>query len=147
MDKSKENFSCYWKYYCNRVIVLFKTGTATGLTPFYSGLLGIKNGFTKTTEGAGKHAKAITGVNTAAVKTTVGLVGLAVSMYEAYDAGKALASGSKDAEDAMTQLGLSIAGAAASGALIGSVIAPRNWNSNRSSCRCYSRSGSGYCRI
>ena len=57
-----------------------------------------------------------------AVKLGVGVTGLAVSYYNAYDAMRDFSEGEKPASTAFTQLGISIGGAAASGALLGSVI-------------------------
>lgn len=59
-----------------------------------------------------------------AVKATTGIAGLAVSMYGAYDSMKDYSEGTSTASKAFTELGISIAGATASGALIGSVFGP-----------------------
>jgi len=103
---------------------ILKTGKATGLTPFVSGLTGLKNAFTKTTEGVGKHAKEYKTLNENAVKATLGIAGLTASLYNSYDSMRDLVRGTKDASDAYLQLGISIGGAVGSGALIGSTFGP-----------------------
>ena len=125
------------------LITLLATGEKTGLKPFSSGLVGItnaikgsinwvKNGITnyKALRDAGygvgsalkETASGMAYVIPTAVKATAGIAGLAVSFYGAYDAMKDYSEGTKSAERAFTQLGVSVAGAAASGALLGSVI-------------------------
>lgn len=78
------------------------------------------------TESVGEAAKFTTqrlwNMIPAGVKVAGGLAGLAVSGYNAYDSMRDLSEGTKPAEKAIMQLGISLGGAAASGALIGSVI-------------------------
>lgn len=127
------------------LITLLQTGEATGLSPFKSGLVGVtnaikgsinwlKNGVTnyKALRDAGygvgsalkQTASGMAYVIPNIVRVTAGIAGLAVSMYGAYDAMRDYSDGSKDATTAFTQLGISMAGAAASGALIGSAFGP-----------------------
>lgn len=60
----------------------------------------------------------------ALTKVGVGLAGLATSSYFAYDAGKELASGSENTASKLGQLVVSIGGATASGAILGSTFGP-----------------------
>lgn len=62
------------------------------------------------------------GLLTTTTKLVVGLGGLAVSLYGAYDSMNDFSSGTKSAGKAFTELGISVGGAAASGALIGSIF-------------------------
>lgn len=55
-------------------------------------------------------------------KLVGGIGGLAISLYGAYDCMRDFSEGTKTAGTAFTQLGISVGGAAASGALLGSVI-------------------------
>ena len=59
-----------------------------------------------------------------AVKVTGGIAGLAVSTYSAFSSMKKLGEGSDEAKETMGKLSLSIAGATASGALLGSTFGP-----------------------
>ena len=74
---------------------------------------------------AGKDAMSLIPTS---VKVAGGLAGLAVSVGVAYSSMKELKEGSIGTTEALLKAGSSIAGAAASGALLGSVI-PRNRNS------------------
>ncbi|MGN1301585.1 MAG: hypothetical protein ACI4U9_03575 [Clostridia bacterium] len=65
-----------------------------------------------------------------AVKATAGIAGLGTSLYYSYDAMRDYSEGTKTAEQAIGQLAISIGGATASGAILGSVI-PRCWNCYR----------------
>ena len=138
------------------LFTILQTGKATGLTPFTSGLKGVKDAISgiKTWVGIGvdnfkslKAAGETTGkalsmtaqgmwdLIPVAVKATAGIAGLAASLYGAYDSMKDYSEGTKSAGEAFTQLGISIGGAAASGAILGSVI-PRSRYSSRSCTRC-----------
>jgi hypothetical protein len=127
------------------LITLLRTGQATGLKPFQSGIVGIVNALKSTGtwfkigidnfkslrkagEGIGsaltKTAKGMFDLIPTALKATVGIAGLTASLYAGYDAMKKFGEGTKSAKDAYIQFGISIAGAAASGALIGSIFGP-----------------------
>lgn len=112
-----------------------KTWVALGIEQF--GLYR-KAGDSVTTS-LGKTASGMFSLITPAVKATAGIAGLGVSLWGAYDSMKDFKEGTKSTASAFTELGLSIAGASASGAVLGSVI-PRGWNSCRSSCRSSDRS-------
>ena len=62
------------------------------------------------------------GLLSTTTKLVGGIGGLALSLYGAHDSMKDFSNGTKSAGAAFTQLGISIGGAAASGALLGSVI-------------------------
>lgn len=130
---------------------VLKTGKTTGLTPFYSGITGIKNGLVKTItwvklgiEQFRIYTKEGLNVGTALKKTATGMyelipislklaggiAGLIASLYGAYDAARDFSEGTKSAGDAAIQLGISIGGATTAGAILGSIV-PRYWNSNR----------------
>lgn len=122
---------------------ILKTGKSTGLTPFVSGATGLKNilanlgtsissAFTyfkyykslgaSTGEAFLEASKQGLGLLSTTTKLIGGIGGLALSIYGAYDSMKDFSEGTKSAGRAFTELGVSIGGAAASGALLGSVI-------------------------
>lgn len=124
---------------------VLKTGQTTGLTPFYSGLLGLKTAFAgikgwiaggianfkaltaaeyKTGAALSQTASGMLYAIPTALKLTAGIAGLALGFYNAYDSMRDFTEGTKSAGAAFTQLGLSIGGAAAAGALIGSIFGP-----------------------
>ena len=146
---------------------VLKTGKTTGLTPFFSGITGIGNGIKgsikwikdgvanfksltaagfSTAEALKQTASGMAYVVPVAVKATAGIAGLALSLYGAYDASRDFSEGTKTTGEYVAQLGVSVAGAAASGALLGSVI-PRN----RYTFRCFNwyccRFCCRFCRI
>ena len=142
------------------LFTVLKTGKTTGLTPFMSGLKGIKDALSGTKTwikvgidnfkslrtagyGVGESLKLTASgmyvLIPVALKVTTGITGLAVSLWGAYDSMKGFKEGTKSTSSAFVELGVSIAGASASGAILGSVI-PRSRNSYRSSCRSFNRS-------
>lgn len=74
------------------------------------------------TTALGKTAKGMSSLVSPAVKATAGITGLAVSLWGAYDSMKGFKEGTKSTGFAFTELGVSIAGASASGAILGSII-------------------------
>lgn len=99
-------------------------GTQTATSAFGKGLKTLKDIFITTGTGAGKHAAETTLLNIAAVKATLGISGLILSLKGSYDSMKQFSEGTKGAIEASLQLAGSIAGATASGALIGSIFGP-----------------------
>ncbi len=71
-----------------------------------------------------KLAPQIKNLGLKAVGATAGIAGLALSLGNAYEASKKYANGAITAEERTKQLGLSIGGAAVSGAVIGSTFGP-----------------------
>lgn len=118
-------------------------GTKAPMTSFQNGLALIGTGFKgtikwvkdgiksfksyynetgKVTTSLGKTSKSMFNAIPNAVKLTAGITGLTISMYGAYDSMRDYAEGTKSANKAFSELGITIAGASASGALLGSVI-------------------------
>lgn len=140
------------------LITLLKTGQETGLKPFKSGLVAVTNGLKSmvgwvkdagqrfsyfkslgatTGQALAQTGKEMWALVPVAAKAVAGIAGLAASLYGVVDATKAFADGSKSTTAASVELGISMAGAAASGALLGSII-PRSWYSSRCNYRCSS---------
>lgn len=123
--------------------VLKNSKTAT--TSFGLGIQTLKKGFTglttwvklgieqfglyrkagdSVTTALGKTAKGMSSLIPTALKVTAGIAGLGTSLYGAYDAMRDYSNGTKSAGEATGQLALSIGGATASGALLGSTVLP-----------------------
>ena len=98
----------------NTLWKVFK-GIKAPITTFQNGLAVVGKGLFNT----GKHAKGL--INPLA-KVTIGLTGLVGSSSLAYTSMKDLGEGTIGTGEAFTKMGVSIAGATASGALLGSVI-------------------------
>lgn len=98
----------------NTLWKVFK-GIKAPITTFQNGLAVVGKGLFNT----GKHAKAL--INSLA-KVTIGLTGLVGSSSLAYTSMKDLGEGTIGTGEAFTKMGVSIAGATASGAVLGSVI-------------------------
>lgn len=82
----------------------------------------------------GKHAKQVGFLGSTFAKVSgalIGTAGLIASLKLGYDAMKEFGNGTKSANDILGKLLISLGGATASGALIGTVIAPRYWYCNR----------------
>jgi hypothetical protein len=120
-------------------------GTKTATSAFSTGLIGIKNGLKGIKDwigigiynfkalrdagyGVGESlkltAKGLFDLIPTAVKVVGGIAGIVASLYGSYDSMRDLSQGTKDTADAYAQLAISIGGATASGALIGSVFGP-----------------------
>lgn len=106
------------------LITLLATGEKTGLKPFSSGLVGISNGIKAIISNSSGLSTALMPI----LKISAGVAGLGVSLYGAYDSMRDFSEGTKDTTSSVLELIDSIAGATASGALLGSTILPRNWN-------------------
>lgn len=98
----------------NTLWKVFK-GIKAPITTFQNGLAVVGKGLFNT----GKHAKEL--INPLA-KVTIGLTGLVGSSSLAYTSMKDLGEGTIGTGEAFTKMGVSIAGATASGAVLGSVI-------------------------